>query len=285
MKVAVLGTGIMGAAMTRSLLRAGHDVRVWNRTQAKAEPLAADGATIASSAAEAVRDADAVLTLLFDAEAVLGVVTDIADQLKPGTVVLQASTIGRDGTRRVAALAAERNLTLVDAPVLGTRQPAEQGTLVVLAAGDPAAIDRATPVFDAIGSRTVRAGESVGAATDLKLVCNAWIATITGALGQSIALAEGLGLDPRLFLESIDGGPTGAPYAQLKGAVMLEGAYDTAFAVDGVVKDVGLMRAAANEAGLPDQLLAAVEGLFQTASANGHGGDDMAAVRTAFDRR
>ena len=127
MQVAVLGTGAMGAGMTRSLLRAGHTVRVWNRTAARAEPLAADGATVAASPAEAVRGAEVVLVVLFDTAAVLEVLAAAAGVAEPDAVWLQASTIGPDGTERVAALAAERGLRLVDAPVLGTKGAGRAG--------------------------------------------------------------------------------------------------------------------------------------------------------------
>jgi len=274
----------MGVGMTHSLLRAGHDVRVWNRTAAKAEALAADGASVAASVGDAVRGADAVLISVFDAEAVLDVLETAAADFGDA-IVLQTATIGVDGSRRVAEAAARLRVTVVDAPVLGTKQPAENGALVPLVSGDSDAIDRIEPVLDAIGTKAIRAGDAIGDASALKLVCNAWVATLTGALGQSLALAEGLGLDPRLFLDSIAGGATDAPYAHVKGAAMIEGAYPTAFSVDGVIKDVGLMRDAAREAGVPDDILAAVVGLFETTAGLGHADDDMAAVRAAFEPR
>lgn len=282
MQTAVLGIGIMGAGVTRSLLRAGHSVRVWNRSPDKAEALAADGATVATTARDAVHGSDAVLLLLFDTEAVLDVLESIAADAGEA-VVLQCSTIGVDGTRRVAEAAARHGLTVVDAPVLGTRKPAENGALVPLVSGAAVAIDRVEPILDAIGSKTIRAGDTLGDASALKLVCNAWVATLTGALGQSIAMAEGLGLDPSLFLEALTGGATDTPYAHLKGAAMIDRSYPTSFSVDGVVKDVGLMREAAHEAGVPDDLLAAIAQVFQSTADLGHGADDMAAVRTAFD--
>lgn len=282
MLVAVLGTGIMGVGMTHSLLRAGHTVRVWNRTPQRAQPLASDGATVAASAAEAVRGADAVLTLLFDADAVLDVAGEMAGDLGDA-VWIQASTIGLDGVVRVAAFAEERGLTVLDAPVLGTKQPAEDGKLVSLVSGDPAAVERVRPVLDAVAAKTVRAGERLGQGTALKLVCNAWIATLITGLGQSLTLAQRLGLDPNLFLEAIGGGAMDLPYAHAKAPSMLAGEYPTSFAVDGVIKDVGLIRAAARDAGVPDDLLETVERLFRVAADHGHGPDDMAAVRTAFD--
>ena len=166
--------------------------------------------------------------------------------------------------------------------MLGTKQPAEQGMLTTLVSGDPAAIERATPVLDAIGARTIRVGDRVGRASALKLVVNSWVGTLAAGLGQSIAFAEQLDVDPALFLEVLAGGATDTPYAHLKGAAMIEHSYPTSFSVDGVVKDVGLMRAAAEEVGVDDTILAAVEQVFTTTASNGLGSDDMAAVREAF---
>lgn len=280
MQVAVLGTGIMGTGMSRSLLRDGHDVRVWNRTRDKAESLERHGAVVADTAQDAVRDAEAVVTMLFDADSVLDVMTDL--DLPAGCVWLQSSTVGVEGTQRVARLADERGIVVLDAPVLGTKGPAFEGKLVVLVSGERRATERMQPVFDAIGGRTVQAGEEVGAATALKLVCNAWIGTLTAALGQSVSLAEGLGLDPRLFLEAIEGGPVDMPYVHVKSPSMLEGDYPTSFAVDGVVKDLDLIRDAAARGEVSDTLLNAARELFARASESGRGEHDMAAVRTAF---
>ena len=133
--VSVLGTGIMGAAMARNLARAGHTVRVWNRTRAKAEPLAADGAYVADSPAEAVQGADVVLTILYDGPAALDVMREAAPALRSGAAWVQSTTAGVEAITDLAAFAAEHGLVFYDAPVLGTRQPAEAGQLTVLAAG------------------------------------------------------------------------------------------------------------------------------------------------------
>ena len=282
MQVAVLGTGTMGAGMSRSLLRAGHTVRVWNRTAERAEPLAADGATVAGSAGEAVRGAEVVLVVLFDTAAVLDVLADAAGAAEPGAVWLQASTIGPQGTERVAALAAEHGLRLVDAPVLGTKAPAEQGKLVALLSGDRAAVEAAGPVLAAISARQVHAGERLGAASALKLVCNCWIAMQNAAIGQSIALAEGLGLDPELFLEATKGGAADSAYLHLKAELVRKGDYPPSFTLDGALKDVELILAAAREVGVTDDVLAGLRTVYRRASDAGHGGEDMAAVYTAF---
>jgi 3-hydroxyisobutyrate dehydrogenase len=282
MQVAVLGTGAMGAGMSRSLLRAGHTVRVWNRTAARAEPLAADGATVAGSPAEAVRGAEVVLVVLFDTAAVLDVLAEAAGAGQAGAVWLQASTIGPDGTERVAALAAEHGLRLVDAPVLGTKGPAEQGKLVALLSGDPAAVEAAGPVLEAISARTVSAGERLGAASALKLVCNAWIGMQNAAIGQSIALAEGLDLDPALFLEATRGGAADSAYLHLKAELIRKDDYPPSFTLDGAFKDVELILAAARRVGVADDVLAALRAVYWRASDAGCGAADMAAVYFGF---
>ena len=280
MRVAVLGAGVMGAGMVTSLRRAGHEVAVWNRTASRAAELRPTGAVAADSVAAAVNGADAVVTVLFDAAATLAVKDELVGALRPGAVWIQAGTLGLDGIAEVAAGVA----ALVDAPVLGTRKPALDGALTVLVSGDPGLIETARPVFEAIGARTIVAGDTVGRATALKLVCNAWVASITAAVGQSVRLAEALGVDPRQFLEAIDGAPVGAPYAQVKGVAMIGGDYATSFAVDGVVKDVGLMVDAAAGTGFSPELLVVVRELFERAASSGYGSDDMAAVAEAFGK-
>jgi len=282
MRVTVLGTGIMGAGVAGSLLRGGHEVTVWNRDAAKTDRLREAGATVADSPAAAVSDADAVLTVLFDADAVISVVTEALPGWKPSAVWAQLSTIGIDGTARAAALAEQHGLPLVDAPMLGTKAPAEKGQLVMLVSGEPALVERLAPVWEAIGSRTVPAGERVGDASALKLAANAWVQSVTALIAQSMAMTRAFGLDPQLFLDAIRGGGTDMPYAHAKGAAMMSSNYEPSFSIDGVVKDLELIRAAAARAGVPDEILAVVLEKFQQSVREGHGSDDMAAVFTAF---
>lgn len=183
--IAVLGTGIMGAPMARKLAEAGNDVRVWNRTRAKADALA-DVAAVADEPSAAVDGADIILTMLLDADAVREVLT--AAEPEEGQTWLQMSTVGED-IDGLVTLAAEHGLALVDAPVLGTKPTAEQGALTVLAASrtvDEAAV---APLFDAVGGRTVWLDEP-GQASRLKLVINTWVVGLLGVLGDTIALAD-----------------------------------------------------------------------------------------------
>lgn len=282
MRVALLGTGTMGAGMARSLLRAGLDVAVWNRSPAKAAPLAGDGATVCAEPDAAVRGADVVLTMLYDADSVLEVVR-VAAPAMGDSVWVQSATIGLDGIRRVAAFAEEHGLRVLDAPVLGTKKPADEGELVVLVSGAPTLRETVQPVFDAIGSRTMWIGDDLGDASALKLAANAWVASITAAAGQSLALARALGLDPQLFFDAIAGGPLDSRYARMKGAAMIADTYEpVAFALDGATKDLALIEGAAASAGVDTRLLEALAELYRDAGRAGFGAADMSAVHLAF---
>ncbi|NSC21584.1 NAD(P)-dependent oxidoreductase [Streptomyces albus subsp. chlorinus] len=275
--VAVLGTGTMGAAMARNLAAAGLDVRAWNRTRSRAEPLAADGVTVADEAADAVRGADAVLTVLYDGPAVLAAMRAAAPGLAGGTVWMQSSTVGPDGLVPLAGFAQERGLRLVDAPVLGTRAPAEAGELTVLAAGPSSVRPRLAPVLDAVGSRTLWLGEEPGAASRLKLVVNNWVLTLVNGTAETLALAEGLGVAPDDFLGAVAGGPLDSPYLQAKAGLILQGAREASFPLSGARKDAELIARAAQAAGVRLDATPAVAERLRRAEAQGHGGDDAAA--------
>ncbi|MFJ5897464.1 NAD(P)-dependent oxidoreductase [Streptomyces sp. NPDC093064] len=279
--VGVLGAGIMGAAMARNLAKAGHTVRVWNRTRAKAESLAADGAHVADTPAEAVRGADVVLTMLYDGGTVLEVMREAAPALRPGTVWAQSTTVGLEAAGELAALAREYGLVLYDAPVLGTRQPAEAGRLTVLAAGPAEGRETVTPVFEAVGAHTVWTGEDAAAATAtrLKLVANSWVIAATAATGEALALAKGLGVDPQGFFDLIADGPLDMGYLHAKAGLILDGAYlPPSFAVATAEKDARLIVQAGEAHGVRLDVAAASAERFARAAAGGHADEDMAAA-------
>jgi 3-hydroxyisobutyrate dehydrogenase len=279
--VALLGTGIMGTAMARNLLGAGIEVRAWNRSTEKAGPLADDGATVVEEPAEAARDADFLLTMLADAEATEEVVGDgVLPALAEGAVWLQMSTVGERGNATLAHLAAENAVTYVDAPVLGTKAPAEQGQLVVLASGPEEARGRCEPVFKAVGGKTVWLGDA-GEGSRLKLVVNNWIVGLLGVLAETVAFARATGVDPQKFLETIEGGPLGLPYAQMKGAMMIEEDFPTSFSAKLARKDAALVLEAAEARDLDLAVASAVVARFDDAIGAGHGDEDMAAVYEA----
>ena len=274
--VALLGTGTMGAGMAHNIAKAGLPLRVWNRSAEKTQPLA-EVATVAGTVAQAVDGADVVLTMLYDADSVVETMESARGHLGEGTVWLQQSTIGVEGCDRTIALAEDLGVTVVDAPVLGTRKPAEDGALVVLASGPDDVRPVVEPVFDAIGGRTLWLG-SAGAGTRLKLAANAWVVTVLEGIADSLALTRDLGLDPALFLEAVSGGAMDAPYVQLKGKAMLAGEYDPAFALAGALKDVDLILAAATGAGTELGPMPGIRAHLARAVDAGHGDLDMAAT-------
>lgn len=275
--IALLGTGTMGAPMARNLLRAGFAVRVWNRTATKAEPLADDGATVTRSPAEAATGATYLITMLHDLDAVAGVAPDALAALPPEATWLQMSTVGLEGSRRLAAMAAEHGTTYVDAPALGTKAPAEQGKLTVLACGPQGVHERCERVFEPLAAKTVWLDGELGG-TRLKLVMNSWVVALVEATAEAIGLAEGLGLDPRLFLDTIAGGPLDSAYAQTKGAMMLDRDFPASFPLRGAEKDAGLILEAAREAGVDLAVTDAVRRHMARAVELGHGDEDMAAT-------
>ncbi|MFE9674038.1 NAD(P)-dependent oxidoreductase [Streptomyces sp. NPDC006259] len=287
--VGVLGTGIMGAAMARNLARAGHTVRAWNRTRARAEPLAADGVAVADSPAEAVRDADVVLTMVHDGPAALEAMRAAAPGLRADAAWVQSTTVGVDSVEDLAAFAREQGLIFFDAPVLGTRQPAEAGQLTVLAAGPEAHRAAVRPVLDAVGARTVWTGEdgTGGSATRLKLVANSWVLAVTAATGEVLALSKALEVDPHDFFELIAGGPLDMGYLRAKAALVLEDRLTPPqFGVVTAVKDARLIVEAGARRGVRLDVAAASADRLERAVTQGHADEDMAAAYFAsFDEQ
>jgi 3-hydroxyisobutyrate dehydrogenase len=284
--VAVLGAGgTMGLPMARNIAKAGIDVRAWNRSRERAEPLAEDGIEVLDTAAEAAAGAAVVLTILADADAVVSVMDGSGGALadaEQGATWLQMSTIGIEGTERCAALAEQHGLVLVDAPVIGTKQPAELGKLTVLASGPEDARPRCEPIFDAVAQKAIWLGEA-GTGTRVKLVINSWLLSLVEGLAETIAFAEGIDIDPNLFLETISGGPIDNAYAQMKGRMMIERSFEPAFKLGLAAKDAGLVLEAAQRHDLDLPILEAIRARLDEA-AQEHGEKDMAATYLASAR-
>jgi 3-hydroxyisobutyrate dehydrogenase len=281
MRITFLGTGIMGAPMARHLARAGHDVTVYNRTIDKARGLAEHGARVAEDPAAAATDAEVVVTMLTDGEAVEEVMIEAASAAREGAIWWQASTVGVSGTEALVALAEDHGLTLVDAPVLGTKGPAEAGELVVLASGPKAAVQTLTPLFDAVGSKTLFFREEPGRATKFKLVMNHWVLALTNAIAETIAFAEGVDINPSCFLDTIEGGALDVGYAHLKGPGMIAGDLPVAFPLKHALKDADLILEAGDRHALDLVLAQAVRDSLAAAAAEGHGDADMGMVVAA----
>ena len=248
--VAVLGIGAMGHGMAVSTLRAGIPTIVWNRRPAAAQQLGGLGADVAGSAADAARRAGVVVTMVTDADAVMSIAGDqgMLAALAPGSIWAQMSTIGVAGTERVAA--AVRNerpdVLLLDAPVSGSREPAEQGQLTIFASGPDQARPRVAALFDALGQRTIWVGE-VGAGSRLKLVNNTLVALAAESVATAVALARRLGLETSTVVDALGGGPLVSPWEAAKLQRIAKGDFSAQFSLSLALKDVRLALQAAGD--------------------------------------
>ncbi len=285
-RVAVLGTGIMGAAMARNLVAAGLPTRVWDRAPSATAPLADAGATVADSAAAAVADAEVVITMLPTADIAAAVVFDdgVAEAFASGAVWAQMGTIGLQGTTDLANRLGKRrpDVMFVDAPVSGSKGPAEAGQLLILGSGPERARRIVAPAFDALGRRTVWLGDA-GQGSRMKLVVNAYLSILIEAVAESLSLARRLGIDDGQLAEAIEGGPLDAPLADAKLHKMESGDFAPEFPLEWALKDVDLAIDAAGE--LPLAALVALSHQWRTAVDAGHGREDISAAVLALGGR
>jgi 3-hydroxyisobutyrate dehydrogenase len=241
--LAVLGAGAMGSGMVHSALRADIPTVVWDRDRERLHDLAAAGADVEQTAENAVARAGIVITMVTDADAVVSVATDhgMLDALAPDAIWIQMSTIGVAGTERVVSLVTDRrpDVHLLDAPVSGSKEPAERGELTIFASGPEALRTRVDPVFDALGQQTKWVGP-LGAGTRMKLVNNTLLAFTNEGVAASIALAHRLGLDASTVLDALGVGPLVSPWAAAKFERITRDDYSAQFALALALKDVHL---------------------------------------------
>jgi 3-hydroxyisobutyrate dehydrogenase len=287
-KVAVIGTGTMGSAVTRRLLKAGLEVNVWSRNPRPALGLAAFGATAYDQPTDAVEDATIVLTWLPTAQAVSEVMVDghVLDAMATRAVWAQMGTIGVDATERLNAEVHARrgDVTFVDAPVSGSRGPAENGQLLVLASGPDEVAGDLGPVFDAIGRRTLWLGPA-GMGTRMKLVLNTWLAFEVEAAAEGAALATGLGIAPDALASALEGNPVASPLAtdklskiQSGKSSKIQSGDDRAdFSLGWALKDLDLMQAVDGAHAAP--VATAIAQRWQALVDSGHGDLDVSAAR------
>jgi 3-hydroxyisobutyrate dehydrogenase len=283
--VAVLGIGAMGHGMAASALRAGIPAIVWNRRVEATRDLAEQGAEVAETAAEAVRRAAIVVTMVTDADAVISIVRDLGmlAALAPGAIWAQMSTIGVAGIDRVADIVTRErsDVILLDAPVSGSKEPAERGQLTIFASGPDQARARVTPLFDAIGTRTIWVGDT-GAGTRLKLVNNTWLAFAAESVAASLALARGLGLQTETVVEALRTGPLVSSWQTAKLQRIADGEFSAQFALSLALKDVRLALEAAGDERLPALACLATE--WQGAVDQGLGGQDLTVITRMLEQ-
>jgi 3-hydroxyisobutyrate dehydrogenase len=283
--VAFLGIGTMGHAMATRALGVGIPTIVWNRDPSATRDLADLGAEVAESAADAARRAAIVVTMVTDADVVLAIAKDqgMLAALAPGAIWAQMSTIGDGGIKRVQSLvAAERpDVVLIDAPVSGSKEPAENGQLTIFASGPETVRTRLAPLFDALGRRTIWVGP-VGAGSKLKLVANTWLALGAEAVNVSVALAHQLGLEIESVIDALGDGPLVSPWQAAKLPRIAQGDFSVQFALSLALKDVDLVLGDAGRERF--RALASLADEWQEVVDYGLGESDLTVVAQALEQ-
>jgi 3-hydroxyisobutyrate dehydrogenase len=278
--VAVIGTGTMGTAMALRLLGAGMEVDVWSRHAKSTMPLVAAGATAYDGASDAVSGADVVITMLPNADITTDVMVDgqVLGAMPPTSVWIQMATIGVEATERLATETRIRRpgVTFVDAPVSGSRVPAENGQLLILASGPPSAAELIQPVFAVLGRATLWLGPA-GAGSAMKLALNTWLAFQVEGAAEVAALAEHLEVPTSGLLGALDGNPLASPYALAKLAKMFEQDDHADFSIDLALKDLDLATSEAGAGVAP--LAAAIAERWRGLVRSGSSGLDVSAAR------
>jgi 3-hydroxyisobutyrate dehydrogenase len=275
--------GIMGSAMARSLVASNLRTTVWDRTPSATTPLSDAGALVARSADAAVREAAVVITMLPTADVVGAVVFDgkAFEAFPEGAVWAQMGTIGLAATTEFSSRLRELrpDVLFVDAPVSGSKGPAEAGQLLILASGPSEAHAIVNPVFSAIGRKTVWLGEA-GQGSRMKLVVNAYMSALIEGVAEALELADRLGVDSTKLADAIEGGPLDAPIASAKLHKMERGDLAAEFPLEWALKDVDLALTAAGDVKLP--MLTALSHQWRAAVAAGHGREDVSAARVVL---
>lgn len=275
--VAVLGLGAMGHAFAANLLKNGFITWGWNRTKARGEDLQSAGLQLVDTSDAAVRQADVVISMLADAATTESVLQRATAALKKQAIVVQMGTIGVESTEKLIAHFSEQrpDVVLLDAPVSGTKTPAQNAQIVVLASGDRERATHVEPVFAAISKGTKWLGKA-GAASRMKLVVNAWLISMVQGLAESTQMAEEFGFTPDEFWNVLDGGPLAVPYVKGKLEMIKEGSYDPQMHLTWALKDVNLALAAAKNSELPGLNL--ISEVWQDAVDAGYGEKDLSVI-------
>ncbi len=279
MKIGFVGLGTMGAPMARKLTAAGFDVTVHNRTRSREEPLEAAGAARAASPAEAASGADVVVVMVSDTPDVEAVLFDeggVAEGAGAGTIVIDMSTISAEETRDFGAQLAEKGIRLVDAPVSGGSEGAEQGTLTIMCGGDTADVDRVRPVLEVLGSKITHVG-ALGAGQMTKAVNQVIIAGYFLALAEGLVLGMKAGLDLETVREAISAGMCRSAVLDMRAGNMLAGTYPLGFKLSLHLKDLGIALDAARDAGADLQLAELVRQIEERL-VDEHGDEDLSAL-------
>jgi 3-hydroxyisobutyrate dehydrogenase len=284
-RIGFIGLGIMGRGMVRNLLKAGFPVRVWNRTASRMDELAQDGAGPASSPGDVAFHSDIVITCVSDTpdveEVILGE-SGVIRGARPGTLVIDMSTISPQATQEIAARLAEREIGFLDAPVSGGSEGAARGTLSIMVGGDAAHVERARPAFEAMGKTITHVGP-VGAGQTVKLVNQILVVGHALAMSEALLFAQAGGVDLEKALQAVTGGAAGSWMLANRGPQIIHRDWRPGFTIDLQQKDVRLVLEAADQLGVPLPGTALIHQLYRTLQTRGLGHEGNHALVKALE--
>jgi 3-hydroxyisobutyrate dehydrogenase-like beta-hydroxyacid dehydrogenase len=285
--IAFLGLGIMGSRMAARLLKAGLDVRVWNRSPTRCEALRASGAVVVASPAEAAAGADVAITMLGDPASVRDVslgAGGLIESLAPGSTYVDMTTVDPATSRGLDCACRARGVAFVDAPVTGSKGAAANGELVLMVGGDADVVARLAPVFAPMAKRVVHLGPT-GSGSMMKLVNNLAIAGAMSALFEALTLGRRAGLSDEKMLEVLNASALSSPLLALKGEAARRRDFEPHFSFKHMAKDLRLARAEASRLGAPRVVSDALDALFSAGLDQGLGEEDFAALITVIERQ
>jgi glyoxylate/succinic semialdehyde reductase len=282
-RVGFIGAGIMGVPMAKNLLKAGHGVTIWNRTASACDPVVAEGATLAASAAEACEKSDVIFVMVSDPAAALACAEAAAPGLSAGKGYVDVSTVDEATSTEIAALVRGTGAMFLEAPVSGSKAPAEQGALIFLAAGDRQLYDRVAPHLEVMGKAHFFLGD-VGAGANMKLVVNSVMGSMMASFAEGLTLTEKAGLDRETLLEVISLGAINTPMYALKGPNMIKGAFPPAFPLKHQQKDMRLALELGEKLDVTMPVANAANEMYKVAQGKGKDDDDFSAVIVALEK-
>jgi 3-hydroxyisobutyrate dehydrogenase-like beta-hydroxyacid dehydrogenase len=285
-RIGIVGVGLLGSAVATRLLQHGFEVAGYDTRATQAEALQPLGLRAAASVVEAAADADAVFTILPSLDSVEAVVCGpggLVETASPRTVLIQMSTISPELTCRLHTAAAASGLAFLDAPISGTSAMVARGDCTILVGGESALVQRCRPIFDAIAQQTMHMGD-VGMAALAKLVTNLLVALNTAAVAEALVLAAKGGLDPATLLAAIQHSAAGSRMLDVRGPLMVSGAFEPQMKLELFLKDLRLMLEEGQRLGVPLPLTATAQQLYTAAAEAGSGAQDLAVIITQLER-
>ncbi|MBI3021463.1 MAG: NAD(P)-dependent oxidoreductase [Candidatus Omnitrophica bacterium] len=286
-RIGFIGLGTMGTPMAANLVKVGFPLLVWNRTASKVEPLLRVGAKAGKGPAQVAAEVDVVIAMVSqpkDIEAVVLGPDGVVEGIRPGSVLIDMSTVSPMTSRTLAGAVTTKQAEFLDAPVVGSKGPATEGTLVILVGGLPTTLERCRPILSVMGKTIIHAG-GVGMGSALKLATNLMLAHLGAGFAEALLLVQRVGLDPKRYLEVLEASTFRSPWYQTKGIGMVKRDFTTHFALKHMHKDLRLMRELASEVNTALPVTNAVEQLFAQSEAAGKGELDYSAILSYLEHQ